>query len=60
MIILTITTTSKLNIAPSTNITKKLNMIIDILPALKDGDSYRVKTQLSLITSVGSCFHEAA
>ncbi len=29
-------------------------------PALKDGDSYRVKTQLSLITSVGSCFYEAA
>ncbi len=33
---------------------------LDILPALKDGDSYRATTRLSGVTSVGSCFYEAA
>ena len=33
---------------------------IDILPALKNGDSYRATTRLSGVTSVGSCFYEAA
>ena len=34
--------------------------IFDILPALKNGDSYRATTRLSGVTSVGSCFYEAA